>query len=37
MADRLARRRDALGVSSVTVISAFAEQLAPVVERLAGT
>jgi probable F420-dependent oxidoreductase len=37
MADRVARRREVAGVSYVTVNSGFAEQLAPVVERLAGT
>ncbi|MDL4770862.1 MULTISPECIES: LLM class flavin-dependent oxidoreductase [Thermomonosporaceae] len=36
MADRLERRRDELGISYVTVPSAFAGRLAPVVERLAG-
>ncbi|HYH30113.1 MAG TPA: LLM class flavin-dependent oxidoreductase, partial [Pseudonocardia sp.] len=37
MADELQRRRDAYGVSYVSVNAAFLEQLAPVVERLAGT
>jgi probable F420-dependent oxidoreductase len=37
MADELRRRRDTLGVSYVSVNSAFLEQLAPVVEQLAGT
>jgi probable F420-dependent oxidoreductase len=36
MADELQRRRDAYGVSYVSVNAAFLEQLAPVVERLAG-
>jgi probable F420-dependent oxidoreductase len=36
MADELQRRRDAYGVSYVSVNGAFIEQLAPVVERLAG-
>ncbi|GAA1305900.1 LLM class flavin-dependent oxidoreductase [Pseudonocardia xinjiangensis] len=36
MADELQRRRDALGVSYISVNGAFFEQLAPVVERLAG-
>ncbi len=36
MADELQRRRDALGVSYVSVNSAFVEAFAPVVERLAG-
>ncbi|GAA4238052.1 LLM class flavin-dependent oxidoreductase [Actinomadura meridiana] len=36
MADTLARRRDELGVSYVSVSSAFAEQFAPVLELLAG-
>jgi alkanesulfonate monooxygenase SsuD/methylene tetrahydromethanopterin reductase-like flavin-dependent oxidoreductase (luciferase family) len=36
MADELQRRRDAYGVSYVSVNGAFLEQLAPVVERLAG-
>ncbi|WP_344270422.1 LLM class flavin-dependent oxidoreductase [Actinomadura napierensis] len=36
MAGVLARRRDELGVSYVSVSSAFAEQFAPVVELLAG-
>jgi alkanesulfonate monooxygenase SsuD/methylene tetrahydromethanopterin reductase-like flavin-dependent oxidoreductase (luciferase family) len=37
MADELRRRRDTFGVSYVSVNSAFLEQLAPVVEQLAGT
>lgn len=37
MADELRRRRDAIGVSYVSVNAAFMEQLAPVVEVLAGT
>jgi hypothetical protein len=37
MADELRRRRDAFGVSYVSVNGAFFEQLAPVVELLAGT
>lgn len=36
MADELQRRRDALGVSYVTVNGVFLEQLAPVVEKLSG-
>lgn len=36
MADILRRRRDALGISYVTVNANFMEQLAPVVELLAG-
>ena len=36
MSDELLRRRDAFGVSYVSVNGAFLEQLAPVVERLAG-
>jgi probable F420-dependent oxidoreductase len=36
MADELQRRRDAYGVSYVSVNGVFLEQLAPVVERLAG-
>ena len=36
MADELQRRRDAFGVSYVSVNGAFFEQLAPVVERLNG-
>lgn len=36
MADELQRRRDTLGVSYVSVNAAFSEQLAPVVELLAG-
>lgn len=37
MVDEMRRRRDTLGVSYVSVNSAFFEQLAPVVEQLAGT
>jgi alkanesulfonate monooxygenase SsuD/methylene tetrahydromethanopterin reductase-like flavin-dependent oxidoreductase (luciferase family) len=37
MADELRRRRDDLGASYVTVNAQFCEQLAPVVEMLAGT
>lgn len=37
MADELRRRRDTIGVSYVSVNGAFLEQLAPVVELLAGT
>jgi probable F420-dependent oxidoreductase len=37
MADELRRRRDAFGVSYVSVNGAFLEQLAPVVERLTGS
>jgi probable F420-dependent oxidoreductase len=37
MADELRRRRDTLGVSYVSVNSAFLEQLAPAVEQLTGT
>ena len=37
MADELRRRRDAFGVSYVSVNAAFLEQLAPVVEQLDGT
>jgi alkanesulfonate monooxygenase SsuD/methylene tetrahydromethanopterin reductase-like flavin-dependent oxidoreductase (luciferase family) len=37
MADELRRRRDAYGVSYVTVNVAFYEQFAPLVEKLAGT
>lgn len=37
MADELQRRRDAYGVSYVSVNAAFFEQFAPVVERLAGS
>jgi probable F420-dependent oxidoreductase len=37
MADTLRRRRDELGISYVSIGDMFAEQLAPVVERLAGT
>jgi hypothetical protein len=36
MVDELQRRRDTLGVSYISVNGAFFEQLAPVVERLAG-
>ena len=36
MVDELQRRRDTLGVSYISVNGAFLEQLAPVVERLAG-
>lgn len=36
MADELLRRRDAYGTSYAIVNAAFAEELAPVVERLAG-
>jgi probable F420-dependent oxidoreductase len=36
MADELQRRRDAYGVSYVSVNGAFLEQFAPVVERLSG-
>jgi hypothetical protein len=36
MADELRRRRDALGISYISVNAAFTEQLAPVVELLAG-
>jgi probable F420-dependent oxidoreductase len=36
MADELQRRRDTIGTSYITVNGAFLEQLAPVVERLAG-
>lgn len=36
MCDLLLRRRDRLGISYVTVNSAYAEAFAPVVERLAG-
>jgi len=36
MVDELQRRRDAFGVSYVSVNGAFFEALAPVVERLAG-
>jgi alkanesulfonate monooxygenase SsuD/methylene tetrahydromethanopterin reductase-like flavin-dependent oxidoreductase (luciferase family) len=36
MADELQRRRDALGVSYIGVNAAFSEQMAPVVELLAG-
>ncbi|MDQ6671652.1 MAG: LLM class flavin-dependent oxidoreductase [Chloroflexota bacterium] len=36
MADELRRRRDAFGVSYVTVNAAFFEQMAPVVEMLTG-
>jgi hypothetical protein len=37
MADTLRRRRDELGISYVAVNGQFIEQLAPVVELLAGT
>ena len=37
MADRLARRRDEIGISYVTINAGFVEAFAPVVERLAGT
>lgn len=37
MADKLRRRRDELGISSIAVNGMFLEQLAPVVEMLAGT
>ena len=37
MADELRRRRDALGVSYISVNEAFVEQFAPLVERLTGT
>jgi probable F420-dependent oxidoreductase len=37
MADKLRRRRDELGISYIAVNGMFAEQLAPVVEMLAGT
>jgi hypothetical protein len=36
MADELLRRRDEIGVSYVSVNTAFCEQFAPVVELLAG-
>jgi hypothetical protein len=36
MADELQRRRDTLGLSYVSVNAAFADQMAPVVEMLAG-
>ncbi|WP_020578781.1 TIGR03621 family F420-dependent LLM class oxidoreductase [Actinopolymorpha alba] len=36
MADTLLRRRDALGISYISVNGMFMDQLAPVVERLAG-
>jgi probable F420-dependent oxidoreductase len=36
MADVLRRRRDAVGISYITVNGAFMDQLAPVVEALAG-
>jgi alkanesulfonate monooxygenase SsuD/methylene tetrahydromethanopterin reductase-like flavin-dependent oxidoreductase (luciferase family) len=36
MADELRRRRDALGISYISVNAGFAEQFAPVVELLAG-
>ena len=37
MVDELQRRREQIGVSYISVNGAFFEQLAPVVERLAGT
>jgi probable F420-dependent oxidoreductase len=37
MADELRRRRDTIGTSYISVNAAFFEQLAPVVELLAGT
>jgi probable F420-dependent oxidoreductase len=37
LADTLRRRRDRLGISYFTVNAAYLEQLAPVVDRLAGT
>ena len=37
MADTLRRRRDELGISYIAVNGQFVEQLAPVVELLAGT
>jgi len=37
MADKLRRRRDELGISYIAVNGMFMEQLAPVVEMLAGT
>lgn len=37
MADELRRRRDALGVSYISVNEGFLEQFAPLVERLTGT
>jgi probable F420-dependent oxidoreductase len=37
LADTLRRRRDRLGISYITVSAMFLEQLAPVVEQLAGT
>lgn len=37
VADTLRRRRDTLGISYLTVSAMFLEQLAPVVEQLAGT
>lgn len=36
MADRLLRRRETCGVSYLTVNSAYPEELAPVIELLAG-
>ncbi|HEY1970636.1 MAG TPA: LLM class flavin-dependent oxidoreductase [Pseudonocardia sp.] len=36
MADELRRRRDAMGVSYIVVNGLFMDQLAPVIERLAG-
>jgi probable F420-dependent oxidoreductase len=37
IAETLRRRRDTLGISYITVSAMFLEQLAPVVEQLAGT
>ena len=37
MADELRRRRDTAGISYLIVNAAFTEQMAPVVELLAGT
>ena len=37
MVDTLLRRRESLGISYVSVNAAYLDQLAPVVERLAGT
>ena len=37
MADTLRRRRDDLGISYIAVNGMFLEQLAPVVEMLAGS
>jgi hypothetical protein len=36
MVDELQRHRDAYGASYICVYGAFLEQLAPVVEKLAG-